>query len=254
MTGSRPQQKISVCMATRNGESYVGEQLASILPLLQPDDEIIISDDSSTDRTVQIIKNLNDRRILLLENNTFFSPIFNFENALKYANGDIIVLSDQDDIWLENKIKLIRERFRQCPATIHLIVMDGLAIDATGKIIEPSLFRRIAAGPGVLKNVYDNTYMGCCMAFSRSLLQIALPFPKRIPMHDMWLGLLAELFGTVEFLEEKTIMYRKHATSMTEFQRRFLPLTQIRRRLYLGWSLGTRFLARRASQWTLTDG
>lgn len=245
MTGSRPQLKISVCMATRNGEKYIGEQLASILPQLQPDDEVVVSDDSSTDRTIEIINQFFDSRIRLFENNTFFSPTFNFENALKHATGDIIVLSDQDDIWLENKIRLIREKFRQSRSPVYLIALDGAAVDETGKIIEESLFRKIKAGKGLLKNLYDNTYMGCCLAFSRELLDTALPFPQRIPMHDSWLGLLAELFGTVEFIEEKTIKYRKHATSVTEFRRRFIPRTQIKRRVFLSWSLGARFVAKK---------
>jgi glycosyltransferase involved in cell wall biosynthesis len=254
MTGPQPRPKISVCMATRNGEKYIGAQLGSILPQLQPDDEVVISDDSSTDRTVEMINQFGDSRIRLFENNTFFSPIFNFENALKHASGEIIVLADQDDVWLDNKIRLIRDGFRQRPSSIHLIVLDGCAIDESGKVIEESLFRKINAGKGLLKNIYDSTYMGCCMAFSRSLLDVALPFPKRIPMHDMWLGLLAELFGTVEFYGAKTIQYRKHATSTTEFRRRFRPLTQIKRRVFLCCSLGARFLARKSLQWKLADG
>jgi len=237
--------KISVCMATRDGAKYIAEQLASILAQLEPDDEVIVSDDSSTDATVAIIKGFNDRRVRVLENNAFFSPIFNFEHALKQAKGDIIVLSDQDDIWLENKISLIRDRFRHDTSSIHLAAFDGCAIDEAGEIIEASLFRRIKAGKGLLKNIYDNTYMGCCIAFSRPLLEIALPFPRRIPMHDMWLGLLAELFGSVEFFEEKTILYRKHAASTTEFRRRFTPLVQIRRRAFLCWSLAARCFALR---------
>ncbi|MBE0598205.1 MAG: glycosyltransferase family 2 protein [Desulfuromonadales bacterium] len=240
--------KISVCMATRNGEQYLGEQLASILSQLGAEDEVIISDDSSTDRTVEIVRAVADRRIRLLADNRFFSPVGNFENALRHASGEIIVLSDQDDVWLDNKIGLIREQFRQARPAVHLVVLDGCAIDEAGRILEQSLFRRINAGPGLLKNIYDNTYMGCCMAFSRPLLDLALPFPRRLPMHDMWLGLLAELFGSVEFVPEQTIRYRKHAASLTGFSRRWLPWLQIRRRLALSWALGVRCLRYRR-QW-----
>jgi len=253
MMRSRSSLKISVCLATRNGEKHIREQLESILLQLHPDDEVIVSDDSSTDRTIEIISQFSDCRIRLFENNTFFSPIFNFENALKHATKEIIVLSDQDDVWLVNKVKVIRERFQQSPSRIHLIVLDGSAVDETGAVIAESIFRKINAGKGVLKNIYDNTYMGCCMAFSRPLLEIALPFPKHIPMHDMWLGLLAELFGTVEFVREQTIKYRKHASSTTGFSRRFMPLTQIRRRLFLAWYLGTRFVALKLRWKSLDD-
>ncbi len=87
--------KISVCMATHNGGRYLRQQLESILRQLGPDDEVVISDDSSTDNTLAIINCFADPRICTLTNNTFSSPIFNFENALKHATGEIIVLSDQ---------------------------------------------------------------------------------------------------------------------------------------------------------------
>ncbi len=93
----------------------MSEQLASIVGQLQPDDELIISDDSSTDATLSIIENLGDSRIKLLPGNRFYNPIYNFENALKQASGDVIVLSDQDDIWLDNKLAVIRRRFHEKP-------------------------------------------------------------------------------------------------------------------------------------------
>jgi glycosyltransferase involved in cell wall biosynthesis len=229
--------KISVCMATRNGEKYINKQLESILMQLTPIDEVVISDDSSTDKTVNIIKGFSDHRIHLYENNTFFSPIFNIENALKKSSGEIIVLSDQDDIWLNNKIAVIRRELTRASTGIKLIVLDGQIVDEHEVIMYDSIFARISSGKGLLKNVYDNTYMGCCMAFSRDLLKIALPFPRNIPMHDMWLGILAEMFGTVEFVREKTIKYRRHRTSVTNLHRRMDVLKQIRRRYHLVMSL-----------------
>ena len=125
--------KISVCMATRNGEKYLIKQLESILIQIDQDDEVIISDDSSTDRTVEVIKYLKDSRIRLLENNTYLNPIFNFENALRQATGEIIALSDQDDIWLNNKTAVIRREFKDHHAGIKLIVLDGLIVDENEK-------------------------------------------------------------------------------------------------------------------------
>lgn len=240
--------KISVCMATRNGERFIGRQLASILPQLGPDDEVVISDDTSTDDTVSIIKGIADPRIRLHEGNVFFSPTFNFENALGKATGDIIILSDQDDIWLENKVAIIRERFLRQPVPIYLVMLDGCVIDEEEKVIAPSIFEKINAGKGLLKNIYDNTYMGCCLAFSRELLMIALPFPRQIPMHDMWLGLLAEIFGEVDFVAVKTICYRKHTASHTDFKRSFLPITQLKRRCFLIYHLVRRWLKTGSAQ------
>jgi glycosyltransferase involved in cell wall biosynthesis len=234
--------KISVCMATRNGEKYIKRQLESILAQLDPDDEVVISDDSSSDGTVAIIKGFSDHRVRLYENNTFFSPIYNLENALNHASGEIIVLSDQDDVWMDNKIAVIRREFSGAHSGIKLIVLDGHIVDEHETVIHDSIFARINSGKGLLKNIYDNTYMGCCMAFSRDLLKIALPFPRNIPMHDMWLGLLAELFGTVEFVPEKTIKYRRHGASVTDLRRRLDVVRQIKRRYHLVTSLLGRFL------------
>lgn len=236
-------------MATRNGEEFLRAQLESILSQLGPADEVVISDDSSTDGTNEIIKGYSDPRIILLENNTFFSPIFNFENSLRHATGDIIILSDQDDVWLGNKVSVVRERFISLPAPIYLLVLDGEVIDEVGNLLHESVLERLAArrgaGPGLLRNIFDNTYLGCCMAFSRELLEVALPFPRRIPMHDMWLGLVAELFGRTEFVPIKTMLYRKHSASLTDFRIRFMPLTQIRRRWSLSSSLLWRWLEKR---------
>ena len=232
--------RISVCMATHNGERFIRRQLESILSQLTTDDELIVSDDSSTDGTVGIIKGFGDGRIRLFPNNTFYSPIFNFENALKHAGGDVIVLADQDDVWLDNKVAVIRKKFAAKPRRYYLIALDGYVIDKNEAIISDSIFARLNAGKGFWKNIYNNRYLGCCLAFSRELLEIALPFPRRIPMHDMWLGQLCELAGETEFVEEKTILYRKHGASLTDFKIRFMPVTQIKRRMFLLYYLLSR--------------
>ena len=100
---------LSVCMATYNGEKYIREQLDSILVQLSKEDEVVISDDSSTDRTVAIIKEFRDDRIVLFENQKFRSPVFNFQNSLNHAKNDIIILSDQDDIWKSDKVEVLMQ-------------------------------------------------------------------------------------------------------------------------------------------------
>lgn len=236
--GSGP--RLSVCMATFNGERWVAAQLRSILDQLEPNDEVVVSDDGSTDRTVEVIRALGDHRIRLLASTAFRSPVRNFENALRNATGEVLALSDQDDLWLDGRAATIRQRFAAPPSPVHLIALDAVVTDAAGAVLHPSLFRRIGAGPGLLKNIYDNTYVGCCLAFSRQLLDIALPFPRGIPMHDMWLGLLAEIFGTVEFVAGSFLSYRRHSANATDFRRWFMPIIQIRRRANLAWNLAAR--------------
>jgi glycosyltransferase involved in cell wall biosynthesis len=202
--------KISVCLASYNGEKYIAEQIESILCQLEETDELIISDDSSTDRTLSIIESFNDSRIKLFPDNKFYNPVYNFENALKRTTGEVIVLSDQDDIWLANKLSVIRQCFQKKPSEIYTIVLDGQIIDEHGSVIRESIFEVMRSGKGIIKNLYKNSYMGCCMVFSRELLKVLLPFPKKIPMHDSWIGLLSEFYGVVEFVPEKTIQYRRH--------------------------------------------
>ena len=221
-------------MATHNGERFIRRQMETILAQLAPDDEVVISDDSSTDGTLEVIRSFADTRIRLFTGNTFFSPTFNFENALRQARGDIIVLADQDDIWLDGKVAVIRERFAQKTTGPYLIALDGYVVDEAEQVTDESIFARLNVGTGFWRNVFDNRYLGCCLAFSRDLLTAALPFPRRIPMHDMWLGQLCALVGKTEFVPVKTIRYRRHVASRTEFLRiRFQPWLQIRRRFFL---------------------
>lgn len=199
---------ISVCIATYNGEEYIEEQINSILGQLKNNDEIIISDDSSTDNTLDVIKSFNDERIKIFPNNKFHSPIYNFENALKQVQGDYIFLSDQDDIWLDNKVAKMVEALKQ----YSLVVSDCYVVDKDCNIIRDSFFTKKPT-PGILKNIIKNNYIGCCMALRREVLTKALPFPKQIAMHDIWLGLCGSLYYKAIFIPDKLILYRRHGNN-----------------------------------------
>ncbi|MDH4459941.1 MAG: glycosyltransferase family 2 protein [Flectobacillus sp.] len=198
--------KISVCIATYNGEKYIREQLDSILKQLGENDEVIISDDSSCDKTVSLINEYNDKRIKVLLNQVFKNAIFNFENALKYATGDYIFLSDQDDIWLEGRVNHMIDELKN----VDMVVCDHSVIDEKKEVLIDSYFKNIPSGPGIIKNLFKNTYYGCCMAFRKEILTKALPFPKDIPMHDIWLGFVADLYFKSSFINVVYTMYRKH--------------------------------------------
>lgn len=230
---------ISVCMATYNGERFIRQQIDSILSQLAEGDELVISDDSSTDGTVAILAGLAaaDKRVRLYTGQRFRSPVLNFEFAVKQANGEIIVLADQDDIWLENKLAVIRSAFAGEVRRPFLLVLDAQVVAEDGNELYPSVLAKLNAGPGFWKNLYDNRYLGCCMAFSSDLLARALPFPPNIPMHDIWLGQLCERIGSTRFLPVITMKYRKHGASLTDFKIAFRPWLQIRRRVTLVWNL-----------------
>jgi glycosyltransferase involved in cell wall biosynthesis len=202
---------ISVCIPTYNGEKYIQEQLVSILVQLSAEDEIIISDDSSIDATIEIIKSLQDSRIKLFENNTFKSPIFNLENALKHASGDVIFLADQDDIWEPEKVKITLNKLQNS----DLVVSDCSLIDASGNLVDPSFYALNKTKSGYLNNLIKNGFLGCCIAFNSKIKKSVLPFPKKIAMHDIWIGLTASLVGKVDFIEDKLISYRRHGDNFS---------------------------------------
>jgi len=217
-------------MATYNGEVFLREQIDSILPQLSFDDELIISDDKSNDTTVAIINEFKDNRIKLIFNQNkkvkrAHPAISNFENALKHAKGDYIFLSDQDDIWKPNKISLTIEYIKK----YDLVLSDCELIDKNGILLYNSFFELNQSKKGLFYNLKKNSYIGCCMAFKRELLKIILPFPKDIPLHDVWIGFVAELKFKPYFLNEKLICYRRHdnVTSFTGGQSKYGILKKI---------------------------
>lgn len=197
---------VSVCIATYNGEKYIKEQLRSVLLQLNVNDEVIVSDDGSNDRTVELIQSFNDSRIKFLLGNKFSSPVRNFENALKHAKGDYIFLCDQDDVWLPDKVEVMLKYL----IAYDLVVSDCRVVDANLNVISESFFSVHMSGKGFWKNLILNTYVGCCMAFRRNVLNYILPFPNKIAMHDIWIGLSVELHNSIFFIDMPLILYRRH--------------------------------------------
>lgn len=213
--------KISICMATYNGEPFIERQLNSILSQLREGDEVIIVDDGSKDMTVDIIKRIREDRIILLKNKFNIGVNASFEKALKSATGDIIFLSDQDDIWFDNKVQKIVDLFNKSHADI--IQHDVQIADENMDIINDSFFELRNAKQGVLKNYISNTYLGCSMAFKRKILEHCLSIPKHSGYHDRWIGIIAELEGfKVLFHKEKLMYYIRHGGTGSNLKRRGL--------------------------------
>ena len=205
--------KISVCIATYNGEKYIKEQLRSILSQLEENDEVIISDDSSTDNTIQIVENFKDKRIRIFREQKSKSPIYNFENAISKATGDIIFLSDQDDIWHKAKVHKIKQYLSY--EDITCIVTNASIIDEEGKE-KGYLFFRKQQSFGLIKNIIKNNFIGCTMAFVNNEKIPILPFPTNLPMHDWFIGLRHIIKGKVKFINEPLVYYRRHSQNVTK--------------------------------------
>ena len=212
---------ISVCMTTYNGGRYIKEQINSILQQLSDKDEIIISDDGSTDETIAILNSFNDDRIKIFNHikKPRIKSIFKFdlttrnmENAINQAIGDYIFMADQDDVWEDGRVSTIMSLLTK----YTLVVTDCKVVNANLEIIHQSYFNLVNSKIGIIKNFSKNSYLGCCMAFKRHILKFALPFPEQPLPHDVWIGLISEIYGHVYFLNEKTILYRRHQNNVSD--------------------------------------
>lgn len=203
---------VSVCLASFNGARHIEAQLRSVLAQLHAQDEIIVSDDGSKDNTVALVEKIADPRVRIIQNALPRGVVKNFENALTQARHGYVFLCDQDDIWLPGKV----DRCVQTLQHAMLVVTDCQVVDAQLQPLHPSFFSLRGSRPGIASNLWKNGYLGCCMAFRSTLLERALPTPEKLPMHDMWLGLVAQTCGTVVFLPEVLSLYRRHAAATSD--------------------------------------
>ena len=205
--------KVSVAMAAYNGERYICEQLDSILAQLSPDDEVIVSDDCPNSEMSDMVKKMaaKDSRIRYVEG-PCLGVIKNFEHALRLTTGDIIFLADQDDVWLPGKVEAVKSEIQKGSL---LVMHDASVTDAELGITEPSFFAVHGTKKGFVRNIIKNSYMGCCMAFDKRLKEYILPFPEDLPMHDQYIGLMAEKHGKVTLLNKPYLLYRQHGGNVT---------------------------------------
>lgn len=210
---------VSVAMASYNGEKYIKEQIISVLDNLSENDEVVISDDGSTDGTVEIIKKINDKRIRLISG-PCKGLVKNFENAIKSCTGDYIFLCDQDDIWHKDKVKKVCKIFDETDCI--LIEHDAVVVNKDKEILYSSFFKYRHVRHGCIKNWLRNTYHGCLIAFKSELKTKIFPFPNDGCLHDQWIGILADYYGKVYFLNEILMEYKRHENNSSSFKR--LPL------------------------------
>ncbi|MDR2410223.1 MAG: glycosyltransferase [Bacteroidales bacterium] len=231
------QPKISVCIATYNGEQFILEQIISILTQLTANDEVIISDDNSTDNTLNIIRDLNDSRIRIYINTGKKGYSSNFENALRQATGDYIFLSDQDDIWKNNKIQMCIKYLKY----YDFIVSDATVINMKNEVLYDSFFSMRNPHKTLLGNLFKFGYLGCCFACRKNVINKSLPFPAnhKLATHDNWIFLIALMFFKIKILDEKLIFYKRHTFNISTggFVNKTTFGFKIKYRLYLIFSL-----------------
>jgi glycosyltransferase involved in cell wall biosynthesis len=145
----------------------------------------------------------------------------NFAQAIAATRGSLIFLSDHDDLWLPGKVREVRAAFAASDA--DLVLHDAVVVDANLEVLAPSFFALRQSRPGIARNFLRNSYIGCCMAFRAEVKPYILPFPPRLPMHDQWIGLTVERLGTVCFLDEVLVAYRRHGANASGLEHAPLP-------------------------------
>lgn len=206
--------KISVALAAYKGEKYITGQIESILSQLGEDDEIVVSDDYPEGKTKDAVLSLasKDNRIRYVEGEGK-GVVKNFENALRNCSGDVIFLSDQDDVWLPDKVECVMNEIHNGAS---LVLHDASLTDADLNITDESFFSSHGSNASLTRNLIKNSFVGCCMAFTKELMHETLPFPKELPMHDWWIALVAlKKNRKTVLLGKSLILWRRHGNNVT---------------------------------------
>lgn len=209
---------VSIVLAACNGEEYLPMQLDSIVFQMKEGDELLIGIDPSDDRTrdlTAMFVHMHPETDIQIFDGPGKGLIANFEMLLSKVKNEIIVTSDQDDVWLKGKLDLFRKGFDD--SSVMAMIHDAKIVDENLSVIEPSFFKAHGTKTGYMNNLVRNSMIGCCMAVRKCVVDASLPFPE-IPMHDQFLGLQAYRMGEVLFKDEALVLYRRHssnASSMT---------------------------------------
>jgi glycosyltransferase involved in cell wall biosynthesis len=224
--------QVSVALCTCNGEAYLSEQVASILNQTVLPTQIVLSDDASHDRSIELFEHaleqakvsrldVSEIDIVILRNRAALGVTGNFEQAISHCTGDLIALCDQDDLWVPHRLERMHEEFIQDPDLL-LLFTDSRLVDATGLPLSHSTFQALRVSDHEKELVHSgraldvfvrrNLVTGATTLFRRELFEKARPFPDSW-VHDEWLGIVAAAAGRVDFLSEVLTDYRQHGSN-----------------------------------------
>jgi glycosyltransferase involved in cell wall biosynthesis len=214
---------VSIALATYNGQKYLGELMKSLRVQTWPRLEILAFDDASSDGTVTVLRELEDRLDLKITVNPRRTGVIaNFDQAMRACTGDYIALADQDDVWRRDKITKMMARMLEVEAQVGhhtpvLIFSNMQVVNANLRPIKPfRIFpsvREVEAQQRVSWLLLRNYIAGCSMLFNQALLERAHPTPPGFFMHDWWLALVAATFGVVRGVDDTLLQYRQHAAN-----------------------------------------
>lgn len=233
-------EQIDILLATYNGEKYLKEQLDSILSQTYSNFRLIISDDCSKDATREILKEYEkkDDRIKVYYQEKNLGYVKNFEFLLTKVENEIYALSDQDDIWLKDKIEKTYKKLKETDS--DLVFTDLEVVDENLKTIFESyndymlLSRKIKKYQNSYKMQYlYNCITGCTLMSKKSFIKKIIPIPtdSKYVIHDTWIGLIVSLKGKISYLDEKTIKYRQHGKNQVgtdKISHKFAKIEEVR--------------------------
>lgn len=202
--------RVSFVLASFNGAMHIEAQARSILASMGPDDEIVVSDDGSTDQTLQILHAIGDERIRFAPSGPRLGYQRNFQRAIKASRGRFIFFADQDDICLNMRV----------PASLDALSMydcvcgDAVVVDQELNQIASSFFALRKARFGAFRLFLRPAVIGATMACRREFVMANMPFPSDVP-HDMWLSIRAALQGRLHAEPEAFILYRRHEKALS---------------------------------------
>ncbi len=210
----------SVAMATYNGAVYLEAQLRSIATQARPPDEVVIADDGSTDGTLDIVRRVAADMpcpVVVVEGGGRLGPVGNFERALRNVTTEVVFLCDQDDLWHQEKVAILMERFER-DAAVGGIFSDGLIVSDDQALRDRSLWDTVGFTPDEQRSfsadplqvlLRRNVVTGASLAFRSALLALVLPFPYG-GWHDLSIAILIASTSTLELCDRRLISYRLH--------------------------------------------
>lgn len=207
-------------MAVCNGEKYLPAQIDSILCQMEEKDELIISYDPSTDETLQTVREYEkrDNRIhVVLNKDHSRGLVSNFDNALRQCSKEVIFYSDQDDIWMPDKIDKMVRCFEDSKVTVA--IHDAKITDENMNVMIDSTFKLRGGSTSFWKNLIRLSYIGCSMAFRSDMLSVVLPLPTKKRSYDWWTGSICSCYGKMVMLDEALILHRMHQNNATPKKR-----------------------------------
>ena len=204
--------KITVVLPCYNGAKYIADQINSILYSLNDFDELIVADDNSSDETVAIVEAFADKRLKLIRRQKNIGLLPSINELIDLASGDYIAFSDQDDVWMENRLSAVR----QLQTAYDIIVSDCIVTNENLECINPSYFNLIGFNLKWTSNLFRCRFLGSSMVISKSFANELFPLSLSLPAHD-WAISMGGLIKkkNIKVIETPLIMYRRHSGSVS---------------------------------------